>query len=210
MPQLVEDGDRRLIVGGRLRLVFDWSGDRWLHSLEACRDDGTHQVIARTLDLASERVETSRVFSPTYQDLQFQEQGCSIQALLVGQSGPHHFSAVFTVEHNPGPEDDAFDLIIRIDVADRCRSRVEALASTYGFPADAAELYDAGPNIAAWRCGLGVLCLRPIEPARVTRAEAGRSASQFQIFTTPEPVSSTHRLIYHWLWQDDSAHSRPH
>jgi hypothetical protein len=208
MPQLVEDGDRRLIVAGGLRLVFEWSGDRWLHSLEARIHDGSYQVIAKALNLSAERDEPSRVFSPTFQDLQFQEHGSGLQALLVGQAGPHHFSAVFSVENDRKPDYDSYDLLIRIDIADRCRSQVEALASTYVLSADTAELFDAGPNIAAWRCGLGLLCLHPIAPARVTRAEAGRLASQFQIFTTPEAVSSTHRLIYHWLWRDNSAPSR--
>ena len=46
MPELVIDGDRRLIVAGAFRLAFSWTGDRWMHSLE-------HQGVA------SPRIESS-------------------------------------------------------------------------------------------------------------------------------------------------------
>ncbi len=111
-----------------------------------------------------ERDDPTRVISPAYQQLQFQTDGPKIiQALLVGQSGPHHFSAVFAMEEAGKPDhvlwpDGAFGgIYIGIDVADRCREPVDALASTYNVAATSSNLVGAPIRAffsAAWDVGV--------------------------------------------------------
>jgi hypothetical protein len=197
MPELVEDGDRRLIVAGRFRLVFLWSSDRWVHTLEL-GDTGemSPRVLAVSLESDPKFEEPTRVVSPTYQDLQFQDAGDDLQALLVGQAGPHHFSAVFTIEERPGG-----DVSIDVDVADRCRGLVEALATTYTIDARSEELVDADSFGAAWDFEPGRLTFAVVPPARFALAEAGRRATQIQALADSGSRSATRRFRYQWHWQ---------
>ena len=226
MLELVNDGDRRAIVAGRLRLAFDWTGDRWVHSLEVQKRDSTaSRVIARSVEGDSsgplgprlpdvsllvivrsvegdpDRDEPSRVVSPAYQQLEFQGDGLRLQALLVGQSGPHHFSAVFTVEERtPGPSP---EILIKVDVADRCRGPVDALAATYTVAAPADDLLQAASTIANWIMGPDRLSFVATEPARVCLAEAGRRATHVQALADlAGPATATRRFLYLWLWED--------
>lgn len=198
MPELVVDGDRRQIVARDARLVFDWTGSRWIHSLETRQgSESAYQIRACSLESDPERDESARVVSPAYQDLHFQEVGETFQALLVGQSGPHHFSAVFSVV------DEIFgDVSIQVDVADRCRATVEAFASTYTVNATSNELANAGAEKVSWDFGSNRLSFVARPPAQVALAEAGRQATSVQALAglKAEPGSATHRLLYSWHW----------
>ena len=200
MPELVHDGDRRLIVAGRLRLAFRWTGERWDHDLEAHpRDHAGHRILAWSVEGDPDRDDPARVVSPAYQQLQFQEDGPTLQALLVGQSGPHHFSAVFAVEEGPNR------VVIKVDVADRCRGPVEALAATYTVDARSDDLVDASPSAAAWDFGPDRLTFAATEPASVSLAEAGRRATRIQALAGPGQGSATRRFFYHWRWEPGPA-----
>jgi len=207
MLELVTDGDTRSIVAGGLRLAFRWTGDRWEHALER-RQPGEARplVVARTIEGDPDRDDPARVVSPTYQQLEFQGDGATRQALLVGQSGPHHFSAVFAVEEVPRDDRPGASrvIIIRVDVADRCRTPVEALACTYLVDAVSDDLVDAGPSLIAWDLGPDRLTFAATEPARVALAEGGRRATQVQALAGPAPGSSTRRCLYSWRWSPDS------
>ena len=203
-----------MIVAGAFRLAFTWLGDRWVHSLEFQGPNvPSHRVLAISVEGDPDRDDPARVVSPAYQDLQFQEAGSTWQALLVGQSGPHHFSAVFEVEQRfpaevpdqtrPGRPQEVF---VRVDVADRCRSAVQALASTYTVDASSSELVDAQPTIAAWDLGphqLTVVSTRAWGPTELAIAEAGRRATQVQAFVRLDPTDVTHRFQYLWHWDQD-------
>src|SRR5579864_3678266 len=106
--------DLRAIVTPGLRLAFRWTGDRWTHALEGGPESG-RSVLAQ----AVESNDLSRVVSPAYQQFHSQRTPETIQAMLLGQAGPHHFSAVFTVRELPEGTD------VAVDVADRCRAEVK-------------------------------------------------------------------------------------
>ena len=201
MPELSEGEDLRSIKARGLRLVFRWTGARWEHWLDHQPDDRSRpRVLAVSVEDDPTRADPARVVSPAFQQLHFQAEGPAIRALLVGQSGPHHFSAVFTVE-----EQDAGHVSIRVDVADRCRAPIEILASTYIVDARSGELREASPSLAAWDLGpdLGCLTFFAGKPAQVALAEAGRAATQIQAYDGPEANSATHRLFYQWHWLPD-------
>jgi hypothetical protein len=196
MSELIEDGDRRSIVARDIRLTFEWQGDRWVHRLIQQKvDQSIRRILASTTEGDPDRDEPTRVVSPTYQQLQFQAEGSSWQALLVGQSGPHHFSAVFTLV-----EEIFGDVSIHVDVADRCRGQVEALASTYTVNARPDELADASPIRASWDFGPSRLTFVARPPAQVVVAEAGRLATSIQALAGDDPGSATRRLLYYWHW----------
>jgi hypothetical protein len=211
MPELVLDGDRRLIVAGRFRLAFRWSGDRWDHGLEdQARGQDRHRVLAWSVEGDPDRDDPTRVVSPVYQQLEFQNDGAILQALLVGQSGPHHFSAAFSVEERDESESPDWPheskphtVSIKVDVADRCRGAVEALSATYTVDARSDDLIDAGPSVAAWDLGQDRLTFAAIEPASVSLAEAGRRATLIQALAGPGQGSATRRFLYVWEWDPD-------
>ncbi len=79
--------------------------------------------------MATDLEEHNRVVSPAYQQIHLEQDKAKgvVRAFLVGQSGPHHFSAAFEVAERP------HGAVIDVDVADRCRAPVEYLAATYAI-----------------------------------------------------------------------------
>ena len=146
---------------------------------------------------------------PTSQ-LQFQRDGSTLQALLVGQSGPHHFSAVFAFDEIPDRDvpgrplaEGSPRLLIRVDVADRSRGPVESLGATYTVDARSDDLVDAGPTVAAWGFGPDRLTFAAVGPAHVSLAEAGRRATRIQALAGTLEGASTRRFVYSWQWEPD-------
>lgn len=175
-----------------LRLEFRWTGDRWTH--EVYLDErNVVNLAARAIEL--DAAGPTRVVSPTYQQIDFQEGVDRVGALLLGRSGPHHFSAVFAVWE--GTDETA----IEIDVADRCRGPVESLACTYHVELPPSELIDAdatrivwGPSVPGGRR----LDFEGSEATRVVAAEAGRRGTKVQAQVLIDSGSQTHRCRYRW------------
>jgi hypothetical protein len=192
-----EGGDRHTVVTPRLRLTFQWAGDRWSHTLE-----WTGPAIVRSVESDPQREydEPALVISPAYQQVGFQKNDASVQALLVGQAGSHHFSAAFTVQESPR------ETIVEVDVADRCREPVEALACTYTVGLTSSELVDADSSRIVWECTGGRITLEAAEPrALLTLAEAGRGATRVQAAASIRPGTATHRWAYRWICESHNT-----
>jgi hypothetical protein len=210
-PELDEDGDKKAIVAGDFSLVFQWTGERWVHRLEH-RGDGRPcpQLLASSFEGDLERDDPARVVSPVYQQLQFQRNRQCLEALLVGQSGPHHFSAVFSVSAQliqsvvgRNGREPPFDFHIDVDIADRCRKPVEFLASSYVVGAQSSELKEASPSGVTWDFKADYLNFWARWPSRASLSEAGRRATRVQAFATPQPGMATLRLVYGWIWEQN-------
>ena len=117
-----------------------------------------------------------------------------MQALLVGLSGSHHFSAVFELEEHEG------GAVLDVDVADRCRAPIEALACTYWVDARSGDLLGAGPSGIQWSLASGRLDFEASEPGSVQLSEAGRRATRVQANASLVPGAYTHRCLYRWRW----------
>src|SRR5437868_6250030 len=96
MAEFETADDRRAIVVPSLRLEFRWAADRWTHAIDGVSESGLVRIV-RAIEGDPDRDDPARVVSPAYQQLHFQSADGLAQALLVGQSGLHHFSAVFTL-----------------------------------------------------------------------------------------------------------------
>ena len=108
-------------------------------------------------------------------------------ALLIGQSGPHHFSAVVTVRR-----DGATASSIEVDVADRCRAPVEVLASTYSVAARFERPDRRRPgsrSSGSWRAPGPRLASNSATGAGPASrlAEAGRRATRVQALARLDP-----------------------
>lgn len=184
--------DRMAVVTPTFRLEFRWTGDRWGHALHAGGMD-----LARALEGDTDRDDPDRVVSPAYQQLHWQRGEDGFQAMLLGQSGRHHFSAVFTARMLPvGVE-------VAVDVADRCRAGVRALAATYEVLLVSGNLIEADPAIIIWESAAGPngrLSFVATEPTRIGMAEAGRRAIRVQANAQIVAGIHTQRLQYHWHW----------
>ena len=196
--KFVEAEDRRAILAPGVRLTFLRDGDRWTHALEVGK--GPARVvggIAQAVEGDPARDDPSRVVSPAYQDIQPHASGGDIQALLMGQATPHYFSAVVTARR------EGRGVSIKVDVADRCREPVAALAATYLVRLGSGALIDASADRIIWGGGAlggGRLELSAEGPATVALAEAGRQASRVQALAGILSSTFTQRLVYRWRW----------
>lgn len=177
-------GDNMTLSAGGLAVAFRRLDDRWTHAILV---DSAPIAAATEVDAA----EPSRVVSPTYQEVRLHG---TDSALLMGQAGPHHFSAVFRLVGTAG------GATLEVDVADRCRRPVEFLAATYLVERTSSDLIDAGPMAIEWGVDRGQLRLEAAGAGRVGLAEAGRRATRAQAEGVVSPASHTHRLAYRWAW----------
>ncbi|MDX2037672.1 MAG: hypothetical protein SFX72_13560 [Isosphaeraceae bacterium] len=180
-----------------LRVVFEWTGDRWTHRLEV-----SGNPLARPVDLAPEAENPARVVSPAYQQLEFQDapDGSGRQALGVGQTGPHHFSAVFWSRRIDGRP------AIDVDVADRSRANIEFLAATYTVFRTSGDLLSADERRISWSIDADhVLELHALGDAALCLSEAGRSATRIQIVARLHTAEKTHRCRWRWTLESRSS-----
>ncbi len=164
----IDDGDEvRSIVTPELRLRFSRLGDRWTHAIDI--RPGPWLLLSEAVEWVSAAEDPTRVVSPTYQELHLQKDGAAALALLVGQAGPHHFSASVRVTHRVRPHRKPHDhgkeyseSLAEFDVADRCRTEVRALESSYlvykppvvTYLGDASDIEAAESGAPAWRSRL--------------------------------------------------------
>ena len=196
MPSIAETNSGHTILAGPIALGFQWDGIRWSHNL-AFED----RLIASSLEMDPERDDPHRVVSPAYQQFSHQFQGNTLQALLVGQWGHHHSSAVFTV----ALEDDGVS--VTVDLAVRSRQGIEALAATYLVQFTSSHLMDASQSAVVWELDgqpSSRLRFEAREPGIVSLAEGGRQATTIQALARLENGASTQRLFYEWHWQSHS------
>lgn len=196
MARIVQTDDTFTIDAAPLCLAFRRVGERWVHDLEL---DG--QTIARSVEFDPDRDDPDRPVSPAFQQLSGQELPDKTRALLVGQWGRHHGSAVFSVVHQ------GKGVMVEADLAVRSLSPLLSLASTYLVRMTSSDLIDAGPSGIIWNvvgASSGRLRFEPgNEPSRVGLAEAGRAATRVQV-TVPISADAPHqRLIYRWRWNPD-------
>ena len=200
MPKLDESDDRPAILAPGFRLSFFWMGDRWSHSIDI-EHDSRFQQIAVPIE---GQVDAGRILSPALQQLQFQHRDDNpdvIQALLVGQSGAHHFSVVFTVHEMQG------SVCLSVEVADRCRLEVHALASTYVVDLPSSQIIDANTTGVSWSLptpSSTLLSFESIAPARTDLREAGRRACQVQVSPQIYAVQPNHCWAYRWTIRNSS------
>ena len=198
MPTLEDSPDAIALLASGLRLTFRRDADRWTHAIE--RLDGPEpRELARALEAREETgSDPSRLLSPAFQEIHIQRpdgDDDALQALLVGQIGPHHVSAVFTIR------DGADGASITVEVADRCRLEVAALASTYVVSLSSSELRDATTAEASWDLGPdppSILTFNVEPPSLLGLREAGRRASHVQAAARIEAGGATHCWSYSW------------
>jgi hypothetical protein len=200
----VSADDRMAVDTPDLRLAFRWTGDRWTHALEVAAGPSA-VVLARALEGDAGRDDPGRVVSPAYQQIHWQGDDDGVRAMLLGQSGAHHFSAVFSV--SPSSE----GVAVAVDVADRCRAEVLALAATYEVFLAPGDLLQADPAGLVWgreEWPRGRLSFKAAEPTRAGMAEAGRRAVRVQAEAPIAADRHTHRVLYRWHWSPRNGDTR--
>lgn len=202
MVTIDEGDDEKAIVASHARLIFRWSGALWSHAVEV-HDGSEWFKLAESVEAGTEVENPGRVISPTYQEIHFQQDGDAVLALLVGQSGPHHFSASFRVAAEVGERQHM--MIVKVDAADRCRSPVDRLASTYSIQLPVGSLVLATETLASWSfrnadsAMTAALSSSPEERGgQVSVMPMGARRSQAQVAASILAGQATHRLIYSW------------
>ncbi len=206
-----------VIIASCCQLRFWWHEDRWRHEIVSTGQAESVPRVA-SVEATTDPEGHTRIVSPTYQQIhldQDKDKGI-VRAFLVGQAGPHHFSAAFLVEERP------HGAVIDVDVADRCLSPVEYLAATYkvepttGAWASRDHATDdpdsAADPVVANRPEIVLTCENPHTqlifeadaPARYATEEAGHGAVRIQALAQPRAADQTHRFRYRWRWVNDS------
>ena len=200
-----------VIDGPGGRVTFVRTGDRWTHHLafRAGPAAGAEPIsLVSTVEVESGREDPTRIVSPVYQELQRHEfSGDHVRGvcvLLTGNMHQHHFSASVSLFQEQTAER---YVVLEIDVADRCRAPVAALAATYLVRLGSSELADAVQDAITWsgsaaesERGPHILELRCDPPGSLALAEAGRNATRVQVLAAIDPALFTHRLRYRWRW----------
>jgi len=188
------------IVTPSVRLTFTWVDDRWVHALVL----PTSASIPSSLVQSMDRDEGESPLSPAYQQLHLQREGDAQLAMLVGQSGHHHYSAAFTVREQPNGS-----ISIEADVADRLMKSTEAvqpLACTYQVALGPGQIEAGSPGLVRWQVQspAGSLELATVEQPggktllSVCGAPSDRSLAQ--LLASSEASGPTQRCGYRWTW----------
>lgn len=196
--KFVPGEDLQFLRAPGLRLEFRRSGERWTHSLSVgAGEQALLSVVAVTVEADPTRNDPVRVVSPIYQDVQPHFADGETCALLTGHWIPHHFSAVVTARLD-GPS-----AVFDIDIADRCRAAIDALAATYLIQLGSSDLVEADSRRIVWRgdaLGQGRLEFTTGGDIQVALAEAGRQGTLVQALARLVSTTYTQRLFYSWRW----------
>ena len=186
-----------ILRGGGVCLRFQWTGDRWTHAIEF---EGTDDPVAVSVEFDPARDDLPHAVSPVYQQLETQQAAAGgMQALLVGQFGRRHFSAVFDFRIA------AAQILIDVDVAVRGGDGSEILAATYLIDRTSSDLIDADMRRIRWILNSRsrepepqTLDIAAVEPACLVLREAGRRATHVQAFASEGYGTRSRRLAYRW------------
>jgi hypothetical protein len=195
MAEVVGSNAGWLIATAALRLKFLWMKDRWVHHIEV-KGPGEWTDVAHPLESDPGRDDPRRVVSPTYQQIELPGGSDPPTVMLLGQFGPHHFSAVFAIREAARWSE------VHVDVADRCRAPVEVLASTYLLSLPAGTLVDAAADRIEWAIDPPQAATLRLEAGRgvlLSLAESGRQGMTAQAHTRVDAKQNTHRLTYSWI-----------
>jgi hypothetical protein len=179
-------------------VVFHWDRDRWVHYLEL-DDMGRTFGIAQTVEGDHDRDDPAHVVSPVYQQLELKPETEARRALLMGQSGPHHFSAVFEFRETREA------VALEVDVADRCRAQIATLACTYQMSLAPKSLVSAGGEHMMWRAqlpsgALGEFRLEGEPSTTVTHSDRAGHGAVVQACASVRRTNQTHRCCYRWSY----------
>lgn len=195
MVGIENDDERHVFLTPHARIEFAWRDDRWVHTMIGAGECRELPPVA-TVEGDPERDDPARVVSPAYQQAHVETGPDGIaRMLLVGQSGPHHFSAAFAITA------DETSTLLDADVADRCRTPIAALAATYQVDPASSVLDGDGRSEVSFMAAGGRLSLRAESPSRpAVEAFGPGSRIHAQILAGLEPASQTHRFRYRWRW----------
>jgi hypothetical protein len=199
--RIVQTDEAITVTARGLCLAFRNDGRRWSHTLDL---DGRR--VAWSLEWDPDRDDPAFVPSPAYQQSHVHQGDRGPQIMLVGQWGPRHGSAVFTVVESAGT------VVVEVDVAVHTRAEPRPLAATYRVELAPAALVDAGAAGVIWRTveprgSLAFEAAGPPGQVAVAMSEAGPRGVQVQAVAPAVAGGPTQRLRYRWRWDEENAHA---
>ena len=199
--------DTETIVTSCFQLKFWYQNDHWRHEVVSEGDTASIPRLS-SVEAIMHNNDHGRVISPTYQQIHLDRTKSGVvRAMLVGQAGPHHFSAAFEVEEDPSGAS------ISVDVADRCHSPVQALAATYAVERSPGLWGRVAVNgsVDENQGNLVLDASNPVchlifsvdPPGRHHLHEDSHGRIQAQALAQVDPKDQTHRFRYLWRWVKD-------
>ena len=194
-------------------LRFWYHENHWRHEIIS---GGATASIPRIVPVGPlvDEFDHGRVVNPTYQQIHLdRDRQGGVRAMLVGQSGPHHFSAVFLVTESEG------GATIDVDVADRCLAPTHALAATYEVATSPGQWNAVAATDPAGREQTNIVLdasdpvchlVFAVDPPGLAALDAASPARvRVQALAHLDPSQQTQRFRYRWRWVKDPRPTNP-
>jgi hypothetical protein len=194
MAQIEISSGLETIITPSLHYRFHWMGDHWKQEILSA---GGCQAIPQIWSIEGLISHQARLepASPAYQRLAIaQESPVVTVARLQGQGGPDHYSGVFTFEEREN------EVVIDVQVEDRCDEPGKVLVATYLLEASPARLQPGESATITWQNPETRLVFEAEPPARVEAHEAGMGTIRLRALAQADPSSGSLTLRYRWRW----------
>ncbi|WP_435010513.1 hypothetical protein P12x_001783 [Tundrisphaera lichenicola] len=185
-----------------LHFQFRWMGDHWKQEIASV---GGCEAIPRIWSIEGLVSDDApiRPASPAYQILSIDQQRPDLTtARLEGRAGPHHYSGRLTFEEK------ADEVVINVEVIDRCTNVGKPLTATYLIESSSGHLHpdhDSSVRIT-WPHPDTHLVFEADPPARVEAQEAGMGTIRLKAVVEPDPSAKVQTLHYRWRWITTPGH----
>ncbi len=194
MPEIELSGGNETIITHCLQVRFLWISDHWKHELVSA--GGCHSIPRIwSVEGVPHHEDPGKPCGPLYQRLEARIEPSGVaRASLSGQSGSHHFSTTFEVREQPD------EVIIDVDVVDRCPDPVKDLSVTYLIEASDGRLRADEVITITWSHPECKLVFEAEPPATATASEAGLGTIRLQAHAELDPSKQAHHFRYRWRW----------
>lgn len=187
------------------KLVFHWVEDRWAHAILVGEAPETHLAV-RSIEGGVIGYDAREIAEPVYQEVNIGRDGDAAVALLIGQSGRHHFSATFRLVEM------GTNISVHADIADRQTRPLpepRPLACTYVVESPPNCIEESSHKFVRWSCshpaGRLVIAAADSMPTStiVLTDDAGPDACLVRPIARFDLEATTQRSRFTWTWEPD-------
>ena len=173
------------VVTPHVSYRFLWMGDHWKQEIVSC---GGCQAIPRIWSVEQRPTQdlTENLGSPLYQTLSIgQEHPGIAMAHLVGQSGPHHYTATYRFEERPE------EFLVDVEVTDKCLHATLPITATYLIESSQGWLDCGETATITWHNPESCLVFEAEPPAKVEANESGMGTIRLKAVITPAALAES-------------------
>ena len=199
MAEIETSSGHLAIITPNLQIRFLWVADHWKHEFLS---SGTYHSIPRiwSVEGVAENEDHTKPAGPLYQHLDAKvEKSGAVVAHLTGQMGAHHYETKFLVEELGN------EVLIEVDVTDRCPEPVADLSSTFLIEASEGKLIAGKDVTIKWHHPECRLDFEADPPATIEASEEGMGTIRLQVHSALDEEKHVHHFRYRWRWLSEEV-----